>query len=111
LFCPGFLLLSANFRIDDWLNALYVGVVPFRFATLIFCFIRFQQLFKQVILCLATITPILTFVPLNSQPHAVTMESISELIFIALMLAFLITLRVELGRLKVDVVILRDESK
>jgi hypothetical protein len=119
--CPAFLLVFANLRLDDWLDSLWVGAVPFLFTTLIFCFIIFQQLFSQVsitvrvvrmvTLILGTIALILSFVPIDPQPRAVTMKAICEQVFVLLMLVFLITLRVELGQLKVDVVILPEEDK
>jgi hypothetical protein len=119
--CPVFLLVFANLRLDDWLNALWVGGVPFVFTTLIFCFIIFQQLFSQVtmtvrvvrlvVLILGTIALILSFVGIDPQPRKVTMNAICEQLFVLLILVFLITLRVELGQLKVDVVVLTEDDK
>jgi hypothetical protein len=121
LICTAFLLLFANFRLDDWLRANYVGGVPFLWTTLIFCFVICQQLFSQmhrglrilrlVLLLLAALALVMSFIPIGQQATNTSMKSICELFFLVLMVVFLLTFRVELGQLKVDVVILFDEDK
>ena len=110
------LIVAVNISLYDTLNADYVGLLPYCIVTFIFFLCLLIKLFRHmtkklkitrlVFMIIGLLGLILSFIPfpLNFEDNC-TKKAIFQLIFVVGVTAFFVSFRVEIGQLKIDLLI------
>jgi hypothetical protein len=113
-------MIFGHCRLNDWMRAESIGMAPFLLATFVLNIVYLQQAFKELspsvkavrigslVMGVASIIVLSVSLQPHNQARGVTMQSISQIVFFLMILVYLVTLRIEIAQLKVDVQILTE---